>query len=239
MIPLKKFIFFLALHIYCFVSAQDTSQLSVANTRPYRYAIRINPLRCAIREAAVGFEFGLNKNRSLEIRPGFIFPDKFLDGLYVGFASSPNMKYKGVSLMTETRFYTSSKENRQGYLSFLVGYRYMWYTDEWMWMGGLGGSSYANELYLSQWRNDLLLMVGKGSMRLNGPLLKEFELGAGFRLSYLHTKVNDCRFCHGSIVPPGSTVEETADKARGELRPSDGISGMLQVYMRYTIGMKW
>lgn len=234
---MKNFLIAVLIFFSAGLCAQDRLLVQLI---PYKHAIRLNPLRMAFREIGLGYEFPVRESIGLEIRPGYIYPSKFLDQYFVGAASSPNMKFKGVSLISQTRFYKAGKkENGLRNLNFSVGYRYLWYTDEYLWLGGFGGSSYANELYLSQWRNDLILMVGSGNARLSKKVLHEFEMNIGARFSLLHTKVNDCRFCHGVNVPPGSTVEEQAEKARDELNPADGFSGMLLVALTYHIGMVW
>lgn len=219
------------------ICAQDQTTIQII---PYTNCIRVNPIRLAFREIGLGYEFPFRQSIGLEIRPGFFYPSKFLDEYFVGAASSPNMKFKGASLISKMRFYKAGKkENGLRNLNFSFGYRYLWFTDESLWMGGFGGSSFANELYLSQWRNDLILMIGKGNALISKNILNEFEMNIGARFSFLHTKVNDCRFCHGVNVPPGGTVEEMADRSRSELHPDDGFSGMLLVSLTYHIGMVW
>ena len=234
---MKVFLIAVLIFVSAGLCAQDQKSVQLI---PYKHALRFNPIRMVFREIGAGYEFPIRESIGLEIRPGFIYPSKLLDEYYVAAASSPNMKFNGVSLISQTRFYKARKKgNGLLNLNFSLGYRYLWYTDKALWMGGFGGSSFANELYLSQWRNDLILMVGCGNARLTKKFLHEIEMNIGGRLSLLHTKVNDCRFCHGVNVPPGSTVEEQADNARSELHPDDGFSGMLMFSLTYHIGRVW
>jgi hypothetical protein len=190
--------------IFCFFSFCAHAQEESDRTKPPapEYFLTTIPVRLALRDLNIGFAHRTSLKATIEARIGWVHGNKILHNVYEGMFTSTEMLYKGPSVYFQWNKWKVSAKGKHVYWELVAGYRYLWYTDQNMWMGGLGGSSYAESLTLSQWRNDVLVLFTKG---MQTSKWSTFEISAGLRISYAHTNVVDTRF---HLDPYGSQAYE-------------------------------
>jgi hypothetical protein len=99
-------------------------------------------------------------------------------------------------------------------------------------MGGFGGSSYDEQLLLSQWRNDVFLL---GTIGFKSSRISTAEVSLGVRINYTHTNVVDTKF-HFAYLSP-QEYEQYKASAVEDLSYSEGW-GVLPV-IRFTSRLGW
>ena len=213
-----------------FVFAQSESD----RTKPPapEFFLTTIPVRTVLRDINVGFAHRIDFFHTIEVRLGWVHPNKVLHNVYEGWFTSTEMHYQGPSVYFQLCKWSFGKTGKYKYLGANLGYRYLWYYDKGMWMGGMGGSSFAESITLSQWRNDIFLL---GSYGLGTTKLTCAEISIGLHITYTHTNVSDTRFHF-----PDLTAEEYEDYKRST---ADGILfsegwGIFPV-IRFTSRLGW
>lgn len=198
-----------------------------------RIAITTIPVRLTFRDINLGVAFRVREAQTFEARLGWVHANKFLHSmLYEPGFTSTEMNYHGASVYFQWNEWSRSRSGKPRYFGIIAGYRYLYYTDKAIWMGGYGGSSYAEELLLSQWRNDIFLL---GSFGVKTSSRSTAEVSLGLRINYTHTNVVDTKFHF-----PNMSAEEYEEYKRNtvqDLRYSEGW-GLLPV-IRFTSRIGW
>jgi hypothetical protein len=185
------------------------------------------------RDINLGVAFRVRESQSFEVRLGWVHANKFLHrNLYEPGFTSTEMNYHGASVYFQWNKWRLSRSGKPCYFGIIVGYRYLFYTDKSMWMGGFEDSSDAEELLLSQWRNDIFIL---GSLGLKTSKNSTAEVSAGVRVNYTHTNVVDTRF-HPVFVTAQEYEEYKRNSING-LPYSEGW-GILPV-IRFTSRIGW
>jgi hypothetical protein len=177
------------------------------------------PVRCLFRDYNIGMGWRAGATNTIEVRAGWMHHNYLLhENLYEGWFTSTEMLFHGPSLYAQANRWKMKKSGKRTYVGLIAGYRYLWFHDEGMWMGGMGGSSFAESITLSQWRNDVLLLVSKGWQTSK---VSTFEVSVGVRLMFTHTNVTDTRF---HFDPYGSEAYENYKRSVGnDLLFSEGF----------------
>lgn len=156
-------------------------------------AIKINPLRSFSDEIPFFYEFGLNFKKALEIKAGIVYPNPLFRGWAVGFATSPRFYHTGIFLGIAKKTYRKTDEELF-YISYSFTIKHKWFKDEDLWLGGMGGSSEANELYLSQKLLILNTQITIGNCDFKKNELNELYFGFGLNFIYAKTIYHGSRF---------------------------------------------
>lgn len=146
-----------------------------------------------MREYNLFYEFGLKNNNAIELRGGYIHPNRALDYIMVGALSSPYYFHKGFAVGGSFKKYRVRKYN--SFWKYYLGYKNEFFDNKSLWLGGWSGSSYANELYMSQRKNIIHLRVEYGLSSKRIGFLKEGYAGLGLNMIHVHTTYHDCRQC--------------------------------------------
>lgn len=194
---MKNSIILLLLFHALSVSAQDDDR--TPRVAP-SFSLTTIPVRCILRDWNIGMTKSLNVKQTVEVRIGYVHHNNLLHRYYEEWLTSTEMRFKGPSVYFQWNFWRMTSHNKHWYFGPIVGYRYLWYNQESLWLGGTGGSSFAEEPVLSQWRNDLILLFAVGRMSTKVTCT---EVSLGGRVSQTHTFVNDTRF-----HPAGQSAEE-------------------------------
>lgn len=177
------------------------------------------PVRCILNDWNIGYAKRLGEQYTLETRVGWVHRNNFLDEYYVGMLTSTSMKFHGPSVYFQLNKWHSGKKERNWFYGIIAGYRYLWYHDKSVWMGGMGGSSFAENLELSQWRNDVLLL---GTIGIRTTRISSTEISLGARMSFTHTHDIDTRFHPVNMSP--EEYEAYKDGAFAALPGAEGVS---------------
>jgi hypothetical protein len=191
------------------------------------------PIRLIFRDLNLGAAIRIQETKTVELRLGWVHSNRWLHhNLYEPAATSTEMNYSGPSVYFQFNKWRKGKADRLSYVGFIAGYRYLYYTDKTMWMGGFGGSSYDEELLLSQWRNDIFLL---GTIGFKSSKISTAEVSIGIRINCTHTNVVDTKF-HFTYLSP-QEYEQYKASAVEELPYSEGW-GVLPV-IRFTSRLGW
>lgn len=144
---------------------------------------------------------------------------------------SPEMKFQGPSIYGQLNRWSYNKNLKRTFKGLIVGYRYVWYYNKELRMGGIGGNSDAESPTLSQWRNDLYLLFSWG---IQTSRITTTEITIGARIMYTHTHVIDTKFHNAD---PPDQYEEYKDKVRDDIPNAEGI-GIAPV-LRITSRFGW
>jgi len=228
---LKRLLLLVFVGFYLAVPAQDKV---VARTKPPApsFFLTTIPIRAVLRDYNIGFSKRIGWSHTFECRIGYVHHNKILDEYYSGWFTSTEMKFSGPSIYFQLNKWKYTLEQKRYYWGMIVGYRYLSYTDQKMWMGGIGGSSVAEELQLSQWRNDLILMCSIG---FNSTKFTTTEIAIGLRVMQTHTHAIDTRF-HPSYMTPAEYEAYKVDEF-AELPNSKGLT--LGPLIRVTSRVGW
>lgn len=158
------------------------------------------PVRCILRDYNIGYGHALDSYHTIEYRVGWVHRNNLLHEYYEGWFTSSEMRFHGPSVYVQWNKWDYTKSQKRWYWGIIGGYRYLWHHESGLWMGGMGGSSFAESLTISQWRNDLLALFTIG---IQTTKISTIEFSVGARVSNTHTHVDDTRF---HIV--GQTPEE-------------------------------
>lgn len=218
--------------ISCIINLSYAQKANVDSVNAPRIAITTIPVRLTFRDINLGVAFRVSESETFETRLGWVHANKVLHNVYEGMFTSTEMLYSGPSVYFQWNKWKLSGKGKKVYWGIIGGYRYLSFTDKNMWMGGLGGSSFAESLTLSQWRNDILLLFTKG---LQTSKWTTFEISGGLRISCTHTNVSNTRF---HFDPYGSEAyEDYKRRAANDLLFSEGL-GVLPV-VRITSRIGW
>ena len=219
--------------ISCIINLSYAQKANVDSVNAPRIAITTIPVRLTFRDINLGVAFRIRESQTLEVRLGWVHANKFLHrNLYEPGFTSTEMNYHGASVYFQWNKWRISRAGKPCYFGIIGGYRYLFYTDKSMWMGGFGGSSDAEELLLSQWRNDIFIL---GSLGLKTSKNSTAEVSAGVRVNYTHTNVVDTRF-HPVFI----TAQEYEEYKRNSINglPYSKGWGILPV-IRFTSRIGW
>jgi hypothetical protein len=183
----------------------QSSRLSADTTAP-RYFITTIPVRVILSDFNIGAGKRITPDQTLELRLGYVHRNNLLHPYYEGWLTSAEMRFHGPSVYVQWNKWKRTKKKRQWYWGLIAGYRYLWYHDEALWLGGTGGSSFDEQLTLSQWRNDVLLL---GTIGIRTTRITSTEISLGVRLSHTYTHVGDTRF------HPSNMTQAEYDQYRG------------------------
>jgi|GEM_PF-1304902 len=218
--------------IFLMKNVKANSSDSVISTVP-RISITTIPVRLIFRDINLGVAIRINDSQTFETRLGWVHDNKYLHRmLYEPAFTSTEMNYRGPSVYFQWNKWKTARSGKSFYFGFIAGYRYLFYTDKTMWMGGFGGSSYGEELLLSQWRNDIFLL---GSMGLKTSKNSTGEVSVGIRVNYTHTNVVDTKFHPVFVV-----AEEYEEYKRNSINGSPYSEGWgILPVIRFTSRIGW
>lgn len=145
------------------------------------------PIRCALRDLNIGYGQQVGSNYTLEGRAGWVYPNKILHEPYERWLTSTEMLFQGPSFYLQLNDWNLKKKRVNIFFGFIAGYRYLWYHDKNLYVADSDGASYSEELTLSQWRNDFLLL---GSIGLATTKFTTSELSLGVRIMHTHTQIS-------------------------------------------------
>ena len=184
--------------------AQDSQNDSLLINGNYGI-IKTNIVSSLLKEISISYEFGLKDYKSVELKAGYIHPNRGLDFFMVGGFQSPYFFHKGFSIGGAFKKYKVKKFN--SFWKYSLAYKYEFFNDEELWLGGWGGSSYANELYFSQRKNIIQLRTEYGLSSKKLGFFTEGYVGLGLNIIHVHSIYHDCRQC-GFTGPAAITKKE-------------------------------
>lgn len=200
-------------------SAVDISAQTDDRTRspvPQSFITTI-PIRDILRDYNIGYAHRLGEHYTLEARAGWVHPNRIVSKYYEMYLISTDWKFNGASFylqLNKWKYITFLKKQRQVFYGWYAGYRYMYYIDAKMPLGGKDHSAQDEELTLSQWRDDILLFTTVGWRTSK---FSTSELSIGFCVSFAHTHLVDTRFHpYATGTPEDENYRrEQLDKVRG------------------------
>ena len=197
---MKKILFIIPVFFAFGIKAQDTEMNDLAGPKQFVTTI---PVRCIMRDANIGYGFALTPRHTLEFRGGFVHRNLFLHEYYEKWLASTEMNFAGPSLYVQLNKWETAGTKNRYYWGIIAGYRYLSYHDRSIRLTESRLSSISEEVKLSQWRNDFLLLftIGYGTTKVSTS-----EISLGFRVMQTHTHVVDTRY-HAD----GMTEEEYDD----------------------------
>lgn len=133
------------------LTAQNDVYFRDANLMPFaRLMVRIDPARFVFREPHIGIEWRNTYQNSHEIRLGYRYPQPVMQWFYETWAFYTRGKFSGPSISYQYRYHYLGKSNERYWL-LGAHYQYSYFTDRYLWLGGLSGGSNINDVILSQW----------------------------------------------------------------------------------------
>jgi hypothetical protein len=234
LIPVLKRFFVLSLFaIPLFAGAQNYSESSESPAPSS--SITVIPARFLLWDFNIGYAKSIDDYRTLEFRLGYVHRNNVLHEYYEGFLTSTDMHFHGPSFYFQMNKWRYSKAGARHFFGVITGYRYLWYQQESLWLGGWGGSSFAEWPVLSQWRNELLLL---GTFGWRSSRFSTTEISIGIRIMQTHTHVDDTRF-----HPTYMTAEEYDRYRAGQINSipnAEGITAWPLLRLTTHIGkFKW
>lgn len=178
------------------ISAQDEP----ARTKPpapQNYLTTIL-LRSILWDYNIGYAHRLDPQHTLEYRAGWVHRNNIIHEYYEKWLTSPEMLFHGPSFYVQWNQWKYTPGMPRWYWGLIGGYRYQWHHDNGLSLAGTGGSSFAEDLTISQWRNDFLALFTIGFQTSK---VSTFEISAGARLSFTHTHIGDTRFHPVNMTP--------------------------------------
>jgi hypothetical protein len=177
------------LFVCTLVQAQDDPELKKPPA-PKLFLTTI-PVRLALRDINVGFAHKIGGDRTVEYRLGWVHPNKLLHRYYAFWLTSTEMRYQGPSFYLQMNNWKANKKKKRIFQGVIVGYRYLWFTDQRMAIHDGDGFSDDEELTLSQWRSDILVL---GTFGIGTTKFSMTEFSFGFRFMSTHSNVSDTKF---------------------------------------------
>lgn len=164
-----------------------------ARTKPPapKFFLTTIPVRLALRDLNIGFAHRIGWTHTLEGRVGWVHPNNVLHKYYSRWLTSTEMRFQGPSVYFQMNKWGYNKKMKHTYLGIIAGYRYLWFTDQRMAIHDGDGNSDDEELTLSQWRNDVLLL---GAVGFSTSRFSMTEISFGFRFMFTHSNVSDTKF---------------------------------------------
>ena len=187
---MRKILLLTVLFLTCVLSAQDKGNGRTKPPAPENFITTI-PVRSVLRDVNIGYGFALDPYHTIEYRIGWVHRNRILHEYYEGWLTSTEMHFRGPSFYVQLNKWKYRANTKRRYWGVSAGYRYLYYHQESLWLGGLGGSTTAERPVLSQWRNDLLLL---GSFGLQTSRISTLEFSLGVRVLHTYTHVHDTRF---------------------------------------------
>lgn len=148
------------------------------------------PIRCVLRDYNIGFAQRIGWFHTVEVRIGWVHADKPLHERYERWLSSTEMLFKGPSFYLQYNKWRVNKKMKHTFWGVIAGYRYLFYEDRNFHIYDGDGRSYDDDITLSQWRNELLLM---GTIGIRTTKISMSEISIGFRCMFTHTNVSASR----------------------------------------------
>lgn len=173
-----------------FAVAQGTGE--IAPSPAPSFAITTIPIRNVLREYNIGIMKSIDAEHTLELNFGYVHKNDFAHNVLLEpWFTSPDMQFHGPSVGVQWNQWKFNPRGKRTYWGLIATYRYLWYHDRGLWKGGTGGSSFSELITLSQWRNEVQLLITKGWQTSR---FTSFDFSAGIRLMYTHSNVSDTRF---------------------------------------------
>jgi hypothetical protein len=195
-------IFCLLTVVYC--NAQENSDRT-SQPAPKSFFTTI-VIRDILRDYNIGYATKIAPTHTIEARIGWVHRNRIVSRYYEQYLLSTDWKCQGPSFYVQLNKWKYGEAFSKPVVWFYgvySGYRYVYFTDEKIPLGGRDHSESDEELTLSQWRNDILLL-GSIGMKVSGYSTSEISLGV--RLSWTHTNVSATRFYPS---PAGTAEYET------------------------------
>lgn len=203
------------------IAAQDDRQSRTVPPAPKAFVTTI-VVRDIIRDYNIGFAKRIGWHHTAEVRLGWVHPNRIVSKYHEQYLLSTDWKFKGGSIylqLNKWRFRTLLKKERQTFRGIYVGYRYMYFLDQQMPLGGPDHNEMDEVLTLSQWRNDFLVFATVG-LRISKYSTSEISLGAC--VSWTHSNVSATKFYP---FPEGTPQYESyRQEMTDKIRRTDGIS---------------
>lgn len=165
----------------------DSSQIN-------RKSLKINYFRSIADEVPVYYEFENKNNSTNELKFGIIYSNPILKFLYEGHYSSPRFYFYGAFLGFGQKKYF--KDDLENYISYGLTYKFKFYNHQDFWLGGWGGSDYANDINLSQRLSVLNFQLLRGKNVINDKRVSDYYIGLGVNVTHAQTTY------HYSKYPP-------------------------------------
>lgn len=216
----------------------NTLQLAAQDDTEYNrpaapeFAFTTIPVRCILRDINLGFAHRIGSVHTLEGRVGWVHPDHILHKYYNLWLNSSEMRFQGPSVYIQLNKWRINKIGRHIFLGCVAGYRYLWYEDKQLTVYDPDGRSYDEDITLSQWRNDFIVL---GTIGITTTKFSMSEISVGLRFMFTHTHVSKTKNYY-----PGWTqqqydeyVDATMDRV-----PNDEGFGMMPI-IRITSRFGW
>lgn len=213
---------FIILFLLCAGNVQAQEQSDRNKPPAPEFGLSTIIIRDVLRDYNIGFMQRIGWHHTLEARIGWVHPNRIVSKYYEQYLLSTDWKFSGPSFYVQLNKWKYSfllKKQRQCFFGVYAGYRYMFYTNRKMPMGGKDHSELDEELTLSQWRNDVLVL-GSIGLRLSKYSTSEISLGVCF--SWTHSHLIDTRF---HPYAQGTLQDETYRRAQlNRLPGAEGFS---------------
>jgi hypothetical protein len=171
-----------------------TAQESDRTTPAPQFFVTTVVARNILRDYNIGYAHRIGSRYTLEARAGLVHPNRIVSRFHEKYLLSTDWKFKGASFylqLNKWKYATIRKKERQMFYGLYAGYRYVYFIDEPMPMGGTEHSDLDEELILSQWRNDIMLF---GTVGIRTSKFTTTEISLGVCFSFAHTHLADTRF---------------------------------------------
>lgn len=179
--------FVLGMQIFSLKAQDDTER---ARLPAPEFFLTTIPIRCALRDINIGFAHRVGLHHTLETRIGWVHSNKVAHKYYERWLNSSEMLFKGPSVYFQVNRWLVNTKGRDIYFGLILGYRHLWYHDKNLLVSDPDGFSYSEEITLSQWRNDILIL---GSFGLGTTIFTTSEISIGVRLMDTHSHVTRTR----------------------------------------------
>lgn len=192
-------------------------------------------IRDILRDYNIGYAARLGPKHTLEARIGWVHQNKFVSKYTEKYLLSTDWKCQGPSFYVQLNKWKHGAlfdKPVQWYYGVYTGYRYVYFIDGKMPLGGREHNETDEELTLSQWRNDILLL---GSIGMKVSRYSTSEISLGFRVSWTHTNATATRFYPS---PAGTAAYEAYKNEQVEKIPgAEGIS--IVPVLRFSSRLGW
>ncbi len=176
--------------------AQDSTRRTAAPA-PKSFLSTI-PARSILSDYNIGYAHSISSKYTLEYRIGWVHRNNILHEYYEGWFTSTDCRFHGPSFYLQLNKWNYMKSMRRYYWGIITGYRYTWYYEKSLWLGGNSGSSFEERPVLSQWRNGIYVL---GTLGIQTTRVSTFEISVGIRVMQTYTHVSDTRF-HPQYMTP-------------------------------------
>ena len=188
---------------------------------------KINFVRALADEIPFYYEYNAGSGKVRELKGGVIYPNPVLSSWAEISSASPRFMYWGAFAGSGFKWF--SKKDDENYLAFNYTYKYKFFNEKKLWLGGLSGSDFANELHLSQRLHVLNLQLVFGNQVNDSKGLKEFYGGFGVNFTYAKTLLHGCTFCEPDF--------ETKENHYSNPYYNNGIYFAPTIHIGYKVGL--